>query len=367
MQPIEQPGKDSSSKDRYQLLVSLAPIGIHEIDLDGRLVFMNPAGLELMDTTLEKICGRHYLDLVGTGDREQVRQLMSRALEGQSSEFEFTFEFEGRVRSFASSFIPIADASGRVIKLMGITQDMSSRRLIEQERELLIRELAAKNAEFEEFVYTASHELKSPLVTISGFAGILQKEVAGHKIPGTESHFEKIKAAVAAMATMLDQLSELSGMGHILIQREKMPLHEVAREAIGHVADEAAGNSVKIDIPADFPEVWGNRVHLRDVLQNLIDNAIKFTVDRREPVVSIGAREEQQHFVCFVRDNGKGIEPRYHDRIFDLFERLDQQFQGTGVGLARVRRIVEMHGGKVWVESEGPGKGSTFSFSIPKR
>jgi signal transduction histidine kinase len=120
-----------------------------------------------------------------------------------------------------------------------------------------------------------------------------------------------------------------------------------------------------VDIRPGLPVVDGDRHRLLEVLQNLIENAVKFRSGQGEPVVEVGSRPGPDGPVVFVRDNGIGIDPRYHDRVFALFERLDPRVEGTGVGLALVRRIVEVHGGRVWVESDGAGRGSTFCFTLP--
>ncbi len=116
----------------------------------------------------------------------------------------------------------------------------------------------------------------------------------------------------------------------------------------------------------NLPNVYGDRIRLRELLQNLIENAIKFRGDQAYLKVEIGAQDGGAEVICHVRDNGSGIDPAYHEKIFGLFERLDPQFEGTGIGLSLARRIVELHGGRIWLESEGPGKGSTFFFTLPK-
>jgi signal transduction histidine kinase len=120
-----------------------------------------------------------------------------------------------------------------------------------------------------------------------------------------------------------------------------------------------------VSIAPDLPEVWGDRVRLLQVMQNLLDNAVKFMGGQTSPSIEIGYRPEGS--VVFVKDNGSGIEPRYHDRIFGLFDKLDADSTGSGVGLALVRRIVELHGGRAWVESEGRERGATFCFTLPPR
>jgi signal transduction histidine kinase len=167
------------------------------------------------------------------------------------------------------------------------------------------------------------------------------------------------------MSGLLDELLELSRIGHVTSAPVSIPLADLAREVVDNVKSRPALAELAIEIGPDLPVIFGDRERLREVLQNLVENAIKFC--KVEPRIEIGSRRQTREDVIFVKDNGEGIEPAYHDKIFGLFERLDQSIKGTGIGLARAHRIIEEHGGKIWVESEGPGKGSTFCFTIPPR
>jgi signal transduction histidine kinase len=124
---------------------------------------------------------------------------------------------------------------------------------------------------------------------------------------------------------------------------------------------------VEVEVSPDLPVVVGDRLRLVEVLQNLIDNAVKYMGDQPHPRIEIGSRQEDNETICYVRDNGIGIEPDYQAKVFDLFEQLDQRMEGSGIGLALVKRIVEIHGGRIWVESQGRGHGTTFCFSIAQR
>src|SRR5262249_43241418 len=146
---------------------------------------------------------------------------------------------------------------------------------------------------------------------------------------------------------------------------EDVPLADLAREVIGLLAGPIAHCGVTVTIADNLPVVRGDRVRLLEVMQNLVDNAIKFLGAQSEPQIEIGVRRGDDSQVCFVRDNGVGVAPPYHDKIFGLFEQLDPRAGGTGIGLALVKRIIEVHGGKVWVESGGPGRGATFCFTLP--
>jgi len=240
----------------------------------------------------------------------------------------------------------------------------------EAERERLIAELEAKNTELERFTYAVSHDLKSPLITIQGFLGIVQESVAKGDLGQVKEDVARIRLAAEKMHVLLDDLLELSRVGRLVSPPEDVPLEELAREAVEVVAGRIAERGVQVEIASPLPVVFADRRRLLEVLQNLVDNAVKFIGPQAEPRVEIGARrdeEKTEEIVCYVRDNGIGIDPRYHQKVFGLFGQLDPHSEGAGVGLAMAKRIVETHGGRIWVESQGPGRGSTFCFTIPPK
>jgi len=168
---------------------------------------------------------------------------------------------------------------------------------------------------------------------------------------------------------LLDELLELSRIGRMMNPPEQVPMGELAREAVDMIAGQLNERDVQVEISPvllqpDGPTVYGDRLRLYEVLENLVDNAVKFTSDQPDPRVEIGVRRDGDETVFYVQDNGIGIELPYHDKVFGLFEKLDVGTRGTGVGLAIVKRIVEVHGGRVWVESQGAGQGSTFCFTL---
>ncbi len=226
-------------------------------------------------------------------------------------------------------------------------------------------ELEARNAELERFNYTVSHDLKAPVVTIKGFLELLRKDVAAGATERAERDFERIQAAADRMALLLDELLEMSRVGQVVNPTEAVSLSEIAAEAAGLIAGRVERQGVAVEIAPDMPIVYGDRGRLLEVFQNLIDNAVKFTRGQRAARIELGAHRQGDQVLCFVRDNGIGIDPAYQKRVFGLFDQLHPDGEGTGVGLALVKRIVEAHRGRIWVESEGEGRGSIFRFTLP--
>ena len=226
-------------------------------------------------------------------------------------------------------------------------------------------ELEDKNNELERFTYTVSHDLKSPLVTIKGFLGALRQDAAQGNTERLEADIEYISKTADKMGRLLDELLQLSRIGRMMNPPEKIPLTDLARQAADLVAGRITAGGVELMIEPGMPVVYGDRLRLLEVYQNLIENAVKFMGTQQASRVEIGARLDDRAALCWVRDNGMGIAPVYHERVFGLFNRLDAKTEGTGIGLALVKRIVDVHGGRIWVESEGQEQGSTFLFTLP--
>jgi signal transduction histidine kinase len=237
--------------------------------------------------------------------------------------------------------------------------------MTELQREALIKELEQKNAELERFTYTVSHDLKSPLITIKGFAGLLEEDIRNGNSANIAKDLDRINTATGNMEILLRDLLELSRIGRIVNPPEKVSFTTVAREASELLEGAFRERGVTIKIDPEMPAVNVDHSRVREAVMNLLENAAKFMGGQSEPVIEIGVRYDQKKPVFFVKDNGIGIDPRFQKRIFNLFEKLDGKTEGSGAGLAIVRRIIEVHGGRIWVESEGEGKGSTFCFTLP--
>ncbi len=236
------------------------------------------------------------------------------------------------------------------------------------ERAILIKELESRNLELERFTYTVSHDLRSPLITMRGFVSFLMEDAASGDMERLQKDVNRIVNATEKMQQLLNELLELSRVGRVMNPTQDVPFGSIVEEALERVRGQLENRRVKVIVQENLPIVRGDPTRLIEVVQNLADNAAKFMGDQSQPLVEIGGSGigSDGYATFFVRDNGVGIEPKFHERIFGLFDKLDTQSAGTGVGLALVKRIIEVHGGKIWVESAGKG-GSTFYFSLPAK
>ncbi len=235
----------------------------------------------------------------------------------------------------------------------------------EEARKQKEREIEEKNAELERFTYTVSHDMKSPLVTIKTFLGYLAEDTKLPDNPRVQQDMAFMHTAADKMSQLLDELLELSRVGRVINPPQEVAFTDLAREAVQLDAGRISVQKVTVEI-CDSPVVlFGDRPRLVEIWQNLVENACKFMGSQENPRIEIGVEGCDRETLFFVRDNGIGINPRFHAKVFGLFEKLEAGGEGTGLGLALVKRIVEMYDGTIRVESGGEGQGTTFFFTLP--
>lgn len=279
------------------------------------------------------------------------------------------FDLEYRILDAAGKTVWVCDVmhvvrhDGHPAKLTGFLIDISERKRVMAEQERLILELARKNDELERFAYTASHDLRNPLITIRGFVDLLEKDIAAGDTVRIQQDLGHITVAAQKMETLLTSLLELSRVGLVSRPRDEMALAELAHDAAELLAARLAERNVDLCID-ELPTVICDAPRMVQVFQNLIDNAVKFMGDQSRPRIEIGSRQDDDMIICYVEDNGVGIEPPSQDAVFALFERLAATVEGSGIGLALVKRIIESHDGRVWIESDGKDQGCRVCFTI---
>lgn len=246
-----------------------------------------------------------------------------------------------------------------------LQNEIENRHQLQEEREKYIEELNIRNAELERFSYTVSHELKSPIVTVKNYIGSVNEDLIQKNYGRAHKDLSRISSAADKLHSTILDLLELSRIGRITNPPEEVDLTQLINEELEALDSRIKVLNITVHIFPDLPIVYGDRDRLREVFQNLIDNALKYMGDQSKPSITFGVRKNKDIPVFFVKDNGIGIDSEYHTRIFGLFEKLDSTIEGTGVGLALIKRIIEVHGGNIWAESDGLGKGSSFYFTIP--
>lgn len=356
------------SEARYRALVESQFELISRYLPDTKLTFVNDAYCQFFGKTREELIGQSYLFMIAPEYRELARQEtedLSKRPRLLTGEY-LNYRWDGEERWIQWIVRCITDDSGQVVELQAVGRDITKLKQAEAEHEALIAELEARNAELERFLYTVSHDLRSPLVTMGGFVGFLQQDALTGNIERLQVDAGYINDALTKMRQLLDELLELSRIGRVANSPEVVAFDAIAREAVALERQPIQARGVNIVILPDLPTVSGDRVRLVEVVQNLVDNACKFMGRQPHPQIEIGARQDDNMTVFYVRDNGIGIDPRYHTQVFGLFDKLDPTSEGIGAGLALVKRIIEVHGGSIWVESE-VGAGATFCFTLAQK
>jgi signal transduction histidine kinase len=237
----------------------------------------------------------------------------------------------------------------------------------EKKLEAALAELADKNTELETFVYTVSHDLKTPIVTIEGFIGALREDFGDRIHEDAEKYLNYMSDASRNMELLINDLLYLSRIGRLPERKMEFSFDDLMGKVLKTLQHQIDESGVTLNVEKGLPLIYGEMERLCQVMENLLSNAIKYIgKDNPSPRIDVGAMDRDGYKVFFVRDNGIGIEKRYHQKIFEIFQRLPaakRSAEGTGVGMTIVKRIIEHHGGNIWLDSE-PGKGTAFFFTL---
>ncbi|MDX9702323.1 MAG: ATP-binding protein [Candidatus Auribacterota bacterium] len=356
----------AESEKRYRILVENTNDLIVKFDENKRLLFVSPSYCAIFNKKEDELIGNSFIPFIHKDDQKKVEKSIETLF---APPYCCYHEERALTRDgwqwLAWSNKGLPDESGKVTEIIAVGRNITDRKQAENEREKLITDLEQKNAEMECFTYSVSHDLKSPLITVIGFTNFIKKRLMEKDYGDVPEYADRILNAAERMHRLLDDLLNLSRVGRVVKPPENFSFKELAYEAKELLTQRIEENGIQLNIAEDLPDVFADKQRLLEVLINLIENAIKFTSGKKSPEISVGVRQEHAQYIFYVKDNGIGIEPQYKQRIFGLFEKLDANSVGTGVGLALVKRIIEYHHGKVWVESDGKDKGSTFFFTLP--
>jgi PAS domain S-box-containing protein len=374
---LEQMAAVRENEHRLRLLISgINDYAILMLDRDGRVVSWNTGGEKIKGYKAEEIIGRHF-SLFYTGeDREQGKPAHELRVAGAQGQYE---EEGWRVRKDGSRFWALVlitalyDRHGQLLGFGKVTRDITERKRASEEiRRLNVDleignlELTAVNKELEAFTYTAAHDLRAPLRHIHGFAGSF-RAAWYEKLDEEGRHFvDKITASAKEMGVLLDDLLNFSHLGRTELRIRRVSLNDMIEQVRSELAPDLEGRAVAWDVH-ELPYVDGDPSLLHQVFFNLVANAVKYTRNIDHPRIVVESEHGTDgNNTVIIRDNGVGFDMKYADKLFRVFQRLhaSAEFEGTGIGLAIVQRIVERHRGTVWAES-AVGHGATFYVSLP--
>ncbi len=362
---------------KFRVLVEQSLVGIYVIQ-DNRFVYVNPKMAEIMGYTAQEMTQRPLLDFIAPESRELARENVQKRIEGKVRSLHYQLgmqKSDGTVvlAEVHGARTDYAERPAIIGTLLDITDRVRAeaeiRRLnAELEQRVIERtaQLEAANRELEAFSYSVSHDLRAPLRHISGYAEILKEDAKGILTGDCLRYLDVLIFSTKEMAQLIDDLLAFSRMGRLEMKRQRVDFQELVKDTRNKLEAETAGRNVvwKQD---DLPVVEGDMAMFRQVWVNLISNAVKYTRPRDPAEIEIGCKENAKHeAVFFVRDNGVGFDMKHAQKLFGVFQRMHRadEFEGTGIGLAIVKRIIMRHGGQVWVEAK-PNEGATFYFSLP--
>jgi len=359
------------SQQRLSMALEGGKMGMWEWDISKDRLIWSPMQYELLGLPLED--ARPPVDLffhhVHHDDVDGLKQSMLEAIAGRRS---WRHEFriirpDGEVRWLAGAADPCFAADGSPEKMVGINYDVTDRRLAQERLEERVKErtveLTALNRELESFCYSVTHELGAPLRSMNCFSNILLQDYCDSVDAEGRSYLQKIAASASRMGALIEDLLMLSRVTRRKLSRKSVDLSSVAEEIVSNLQRLEPYRSVQVEIGEGIRGRWDPAL-AKLILENLIGNAWKYTGKVESPRIQFGVTLQKGERVFFVRDNGIGFDMAYADKIFLPFERLHRmgEYEGTGIGLATVQRVVAMHGGRAWAEAE-EGKGATFFFT----
>lgn len=361
------------NEERFRRVIEAAPNGLLMVDRNGKVVLCNTEFESLFGYRREEIVGREMEFLVperfrpnhashrrGFFQSPTTRQMgVGRDLYGLRKDgTEFPVEI---------GLNPMVTDEGAFV--LASIVDITKRKVLEDRLRESAARLQQKSQEMEQFVYTVSHDLKSPLVTSSGFLGLLKEDLAAQRYDHLEDSMMRLARANDRMNQLINDLLQLSRVGRIKLEVETVDVRALVNSVIENLSSQIQEKAVAMRIEGLFPPIRGDYKRIYQVFENLIINALKYGAANSNPTLTIGTdapgTESENEIRFYVRDNGIGIAKEYHKKIFGLFQRLENDGRGTGVGLAIVSRVMQLHGGRAWVESE-PGKGASFWLAFPK-
>jgi len=346
-------------------IVQSSEDAIYSKSLDNTILSWNPGAESMFGYAAGEVIGQSISRLLAEGVVDEWPVMVEKIKRGERIEHHETVirRKDGRLLNVSVSISPLVDSAGKVMGAAGIARDITERKRAAALLKRHAEELARSNAELEQFAYVASHDLQEPLRMVASFLELLAERYKGRLDERADKYINYAVDGAARMKTLIDGLLRYSRVTTQARRLEEMGARAALDEATANLgrAIEENGAVVTHD---DLPTVLADPTQFVQLFQNLIGNALKFCDGT--PRVHVAAERTGDEWVFSVRDNGIGIAPEYRERIFQIFQRLHgrDKYPGTGMGLAICKRVVERHGGRIWVESR-PGQGSTFLFTLP--
>ncbi len=352
---------------RFETVFNSSPTGIVITKNQSEIIHCNPSFATMLGYKEDELVGKSLLDFTHEEDKASTLKMQNLVNKNKVDEFdvEKRYIIKNKEVIWAKTWVSVIERKGDEVVKVAMVENITSRKETERKIEQKNKELTAINQELENFAYVASHDLQEPLRTIASFIQILDKRYGQTLDEDGQQFMGFVVDGAKRMQLLIRDLLEYSRVNRFNTDYEKVDLNEVF-ETVNRVLKEKIDDSDAVLLAENLPVIQGNKIQLTQVFQNMVDNAIKFR-GKSKPEVTITVEEQLGKWLICVKDNGIGISPEYFQRIFVIFQRLHtrEEYSGTGIGLALCKKIIERHGGEIWVES-GKRKGTTFYFTIRK-
>ena len=358
---VEEALKESEEKNRT--LVEYSFDYICETSADGRFLYVNPKHKDLLDYGPDELQGKSIFEFIHPDDRSGVISEFQRAvLTFSSGHAIFRFRHKsGQWNWLESTGRPFRTAAGEIRGIIA-SRDITERKKSEERQTQLLKELESVNQELNDFAYVVSHDLKAPLRAISSLANWIATDYAEKLEEDGKNQLGLLVTRVKRMHSLIDGILQYSRTGRVKERKVLVNLNQLLAEVVYLIAPPA---NIDIQVENELPSILCERTRMEQVFQNLLSNAVKF-MDKQRGEIKVACAREDGYWKFSIADNGPGIEEKYFDKIFQIFQTLAprDESENTGVGLALVKKIIEMYNGKIWVESK-VGHGSKFFFTLP--
>ena len=356
-----------NSRETIRAIIDAVPVMICATDAQSRYVFVNQYQADQLGVGVRDAVGKTLSELVAhrpvsnagvigwVGGSDEV---------GADGVARFV-DADGQEKVFSTHQATLPSPDGGAALTATIALDITDIKRAQEELNRSIAKLEQQNEQLNQFGYTVSHDLRSPLITIRSFIDLLEADLRDDVPSKVTADIEQIKLATGKMQSLLRDLLSLAQVGRVAGKFSLVPVGEIVADALALTAGIVKRAAVEVDVHDDFPSAYVDRTRLTEVFQNLIENSVKAMSDEAAPRLEIGVRYDRESPACFVRDNGFGLKADDCEKVFGLFHQLNKGNGGTGVGLAIVRQIVRAHGGEIWIESPGLGLGATVYLTLP--
>lgn len=352
-----------AEREKYSSIIANMNLGLVEVDNDDRILMINQSFSEISGYSEEELLGKKGGEIFPVEDNSDIIKIEnSKRQKGESNSYELKVKNKsGVIRHWLISGAPNYDLNGKVVGSIGIHLDITDLKSLELQKEKLLSQLEKSNDELQEYAHIVSHDLKSPLRSIDALVNWIKTDNKDKLDAASIQNFELIETTLEKMEQLISDILLYSSVGSESVEKQKVDLNFIPKDLkqILFVPEH-----ISIVVLNKLPIIHGDKMKLQQLFQNLISNAVKFN-DKEKGLIEIDVQEEKSFYQFSIKDNGIGIEKKYHDKIFKIFHALQESKESTGIGLSIVKKIVDLYKGEIWIDSE-VGKGTTFHFTLKK-